>query len=93
MSFRFLTIFQAMAAQAQRAATAAAIQRQNAANAAAMMKNRGRPQSIPKTMPVVNNNIVRANQQAMRPQVPGAVVLPQNFNMNTPGQYIQVRIV
>lgn len=81
-----------MAAQAQRAATAAAIQRQNAANAAAMMKSRGRPQSIAKTIPTVNNNI-RPNQQSlMRPNVPGSVVLPNNFDVNT-GQYIQVKLI
>lgn len=77
-----------MAAQAQRAATAAAIQRQNAANAAAM-KNRGRPQTVSKTMQTTNNNM-RPQQQAIRPQVAGGIVLPNNFQMTNPGQFIQV---
>lgn len=90
-----------MAAQAQRAATAAAMQRQTTANvntniAAPTMnigtvKNRGRPQTITKVMPTTNNNIRAAQQQqAMRPQIPGGVVLPNNFQMSNPGQYIQV---
>lgn len=80
---------QAMAAQAQRAATAAALQRQNAANATALMRNRGRPQSIVKTAPIVNN--VRTNQQNIRPQMAGGMVLPNNFQLTNAGQYIQVR--
>lgn len=78
-----------MAAQAQRAATAAALQRQNAANAAALMRNRGRPQTITKTStPIINN--VRPNQQNIRPQMAGGIVLPNNFQLTNAGQYIQV---
>lgn len=76
-----------MAAQAQRAATAAAIQRQNTANAAAL-KNRGRVQNIPKTMPPNNN--MRPQQQAIRPPANVGVVLPNNFQMSNPGQFLQV---
>lgn len=101
VSFFFLALFQAMAAQAQRAATAAAMQRQATTNvnttmaATAMnvgtVKNRGRPQTITKVMPTANNNIRAAQQQqALRPQIPGGVVLPNNFQMSNPGQYIQV---
>lgn len=79
---------QAMAAQAQRAATAAALQRQNAANAKALMQNRGRPQTIAKTTPIVNN--IRTNQQNIRPQMAGGMVLPNNFQLTNAGQYIQV---
>lgn len=79
---------QAMAAQAQRAATAAALQRQNAANATAAMRNRGRPQNIAKTVPIVNN--VRTNQQNIRPQMAGGMVLPNNFQLTNAGQFIQV---
>lgn len=75
-----------MAAQAQRAATAAAIQRQNVVNAATN-KNRGRPQTISKTLPNNNNNIRATQQTQIRPQ---GVVLPNNFHMTNPGQYIQV---
>ncbi|XP_055325170.1 uncharacterized protein LOC129579280 isoform X2 [Sitodiplosis mosellana] len=84
--------YQAMAAQAQRAATAA-MQRQttmnvNAAAVAAMNKNnRGRPQTITKVMPTANNNMRAAQQQAVRPQIPGGVVLPNNFQVSNPGQY------
>lgn len=89
-----------MAAQAQRAATAA-MQRQTTMNvnaaavaaAAAMNKNnRGRPQTITKVMPTANNNIRGTQQQAIRPQIPGGVVLPNNFQMSNPGQYIQVKL-
>lgn len=82
---------QAMAAQAQRAATAAALQRQNAANAAALIRNRGRPQNIAKTVPIVNNNI-RTNQQNIRPQMAAGMVLPNNFQLTNAGQYIQVSV-
>lgn len=82
---------QAMAAQAQRAATAAALQRQNAANAAALIRNRGRPQNIAKTAPIVNNN-VRTNQQNIRPQMAAGMVLPNNFQLTNAGQYIQVSV-
>lgn len=77
-----------MAAQAQRAATAA-MQRQTTMNVGAV-KNRGRPQTISKVLPTVNNNIRATQQQAMRPQIPGGVVLPNNFQVSNPGQYIQV---
>lgn len=83
---------QAMAAQAQRAATAAALQRQNAANAAALIRNRGRPQNIAKTAPIVNNN-VRTNQQNIRPQMAAGMVLPNNFQLTNAGQYIQVSVM
>lgn len=84
-----------MAAQAQRAATAAALQRQTTMNVAAVaaaavpVKNRGRPQNITKVLPTANNNM-RTTQQAMRPQISGGVVLPNNFQVSNTGQYIQV---
>lgn len=78
-----------MAAQAQRAATAA-MQRQTTMNVG-MVKNRGRPQTITKIMPTVNNNArTIQQQQTIRPQIPGGVVLPNNFQVPNPGQYIQV---
>lgn len=77
-----------MAAQAQRAASGAALQRQNAANAA-MMRGRGRPQTI--TKPSATGTVLRNNQQPLRPQIPG-MVLPNNFQLGAAGQYIQVRI-
>lgn len=79
-----------MAAQAQRAANAAAMQRQTVMNAGAV-KNRGRPQTITKVMPTANN-IRGTQQQSMRPQIPGGVVLPNNFQMSNHGQYIQVQM-
>lgn len=82
-----------MAAQAQRAATAAAMQRQTTMNVNAINKNnRGRPQTITKVMPttIANNNIRATQQQAVRPPIPGGVVLPNNFQVSNPGQYIQV---
>lgn len=79
-----------MAAQAQRAASAAALQRQNAVNAA-MMRGRGRPQTITKTSPV--GTVLRTNQSPInRPQMPGGMVLPNNFQLNNSGQFIQVNI-
>lgn len=88
---------QAMAAQAQRAATAA-MQRQttmnvHAATAAMNKNNRGRPQTITKVMPTANNNIRGTQQQAVRPQIPGGVILPNNFQVSNSGQYIQVKCV
>lgn len=80
--------YQAMAAQAQRAATAAAIQRQTAINVNAV-KNRGRPQTISKVMPTMNNNIRPTQPANMRPPMTGGVVLPNNFQVTNPGQYIQ----
>lgn len=76
-----------MAAQAQRAASGAALQRQNAVNAA-MMRGRGRPQTITKPSPT--GTVLRTNQQPLRPQIPG-MVLPNNFQLGAAGQYIQVR--
>lgn len=82
-----------MAAQAQRAATnAAVIQRQAVMNVNAV-KNRGRPQTISKVLPTVNNNIRPTPQQPIRPQISGGVVLPNNFQVTNPGQYIQVHIL
>lgn len=84
-----------MAAQAQRAATAA-MQRQTTMNVNAVNKNnRGRPQTITKVMPTANNNIrttqqQQQQQQTVRPQIPGGVVLPNNFQVSNAGQYIQV---
>ncbi|XP_031631580.1 MOG interacting and ectopic P-granules protein 1 isoform X2 [Contarinia nasturtii] len=79
--------YQAMAAQAQRAANAAAMQRQTVMNVGAV-KNRGRPQTITKVMPTANN-MRGTQQQSMRPQNPGGVVLPNNFQVSNHGQYIQ----
>ncbi|XP_037050825.1 uncharacterized protein LOC119084836 isoform X2 [Bradysia coprophila] len=79
------TAYQAMAAQAQRAASGAAMQRQNAVNAA-MMRGRGRPQTVTKPSPA--GNVLRTNQQPLRPQIPG-MVLPNNFQLGAAGQYIQ----
>lgn len=79
-----------MAAQAQRAATAAAIQRQTAINVNAV-KNRGRPQTISKVMPTINNNIRPTQPANIRPPMTGGVVLPNNFQVTNPGQYIQVQ--
>lgn len=76
-----------MAAQAQRAASGAAMQRQNAVNAA-MMRGRGRPQTITKPSPT--GTVLKNNQQSLRPQIPG-MVLPNNFQLGAAGQYIQVR--
>lgn len=82
-----------MAAQAQRAATAA-MQRQTTMNVNVVNKNnRGRPQTITKVMPTANNNIRATQQQTVRPQIPGGVVLPNNFQVSNPGQYIQVIII
>lgn len=78
---------QAMAAQAQRAASGAAMQRQNAAVNAALMRGRGRPQTVTKPSPA--GNVVRTNQQPLRPQIPG-MVLPNNFQLGAAAQYIQV---
>ncbi|KAJ6643900.1 MOG interacting and ectopic P-granules protein 1, partial [Pseudolycoriella hygida] len=80
------TAYQAMAAQAQRAASGAAMQRQNAVNAA-LMRGRGRPQTI--TKPTPTGTILRTNQQPIRPQI-GGMVLPNNFQLGTAGQFIQV---
>lgn len=81
-----------MAAQAQRTASnQAAIQRQTAAAAnAAMMRGRGRPQTVTKPSPA--GTVLRTNQQPMRgqQQMPGGMVLPTNFQLNSPGQYGQV---
>lgn len=79
-----------MAAQAQRTASNQAIQRQNAAAAnAAMMRGRGRPQTVTKPSP--GGTVLRTNQQPMRgQQMPGGMVLPTNFQLNSPGQYGQV---
>lgn len=79
-----------MAAQAQRAASGAAniIQRQNTAAAtAAMMRGRGRPQTVTKTSPA--GTVLRTNPTQIRPQIPG-MILPNNFQLKSPGQYIQV---
>lgn len=86
-----MIFLKAMAAQAQRAATAA-MQRQTTMNVGNVgaIKNRGRPQTITKVMPTVNNNARTIQPQAMRPQIPGGVVLPNNFQVPSPGQYIQV---
>lgn len=54
------------------------------------MKNRGRTHTTTKVMPTANNNIRATQQQAVRPQIPGGVVLPNNFQVSNPGQYIQV---
>ena len=76
-----------MAAQAQRAASAAALQRQNAVNAA-MMRGRGRPQTVTKTSP--GGTILRNNQSPLsRPQVSG-MMMSNNFQMGASGQFIQV---
>lgn len=82
-----------MAAQAQRTASnqAAIQQRQTAAAAqAALMRGRGRPQTVTKTSPA--GTVLRTNQTPMRgQQMPGGMILPTNFQLNSPGQYGQVR--
>lgn len=82
-----------MAAQAQRAASnqASIQQRQTAAAAAnaAMMRGRGRPQTVTKTSP--SGTVLRNNQTPMRgQQMPGGMILPNNFQLSSPGQYGQV---
>lgn len=83
-----------MAAQAQRAATAAALQKQNAAAAAAanaaLIRNRGRQQQ-PITKPQPMGSVLKPNQP-MRPQMAGGMVLPNNFQFTNSGQFIQVCI-
>lgn len=79
-----------MAAQAQRAASGAAMQqRQNAVNAA-MMRGRGRPQTVTKTSPV--GTIMRGNHHtpaARPPPLPSNMNMP-NFQIGSSGQFIQV---
>lgn len=75
-----------MAAQAQRAATAAAMQKQVPQNLAAN-RSRGRPQTITKPSPT--GTVLRTNQP-MAPQLTTGLVLPNNFQMANAGQFIQV---
>lgn len=95
-----------MAAQAQRAASGAALQQQrqqqqqlqqqqqqlqNIANAA-MMRGRGRPQTVTKTSPA--GTILRANQHGQLNRggqnMPAGLSLPTNFQIGAAGQFIQV---
>lgn len=80
-----------MAAQAQRAASGAAMQqRQNAVNAA-MMRGRGRPQTVTKTSPV--GTVLRGNHHtppARPPILPSNMNMPTNFQIGSSGQFIQV---
>lgn len=75
-----------MAAQAQRAATAAALQKQTPQNVGAI-RSRGRPQTVTKPSPT--GTVLRTNQ-TMPPQMAGGMILPTNFQMTNSGQYIQV---
>lgn len=80
-----------MAAQAQRAASGAAMQqRQNAVNAA-MMRGRGRPQTVTKTSPV--GTVLRGQHHtppARPPPLPSNMNMPTNFQIGSSGQFIQV---
>lgn len=79
-----------MAAQAQRAASGAAIIRQNAANAN-MMRGRGRPQTVTKSSPS-GGTVLRNNMGPVRQQVPGGgMQMLNNFQLGSAGQYVQVR--
>lgn len=85
-----------MAAQAQRAATAAALQKQapvnivntnvNANANANANRNRGRTQIMTKPMP--SGPIIKPNQ--INPHMAANMLLPANFQLTNAGQFIQV---
>lgn len=83
-----------MAAQAQRAATAAALQKQQApvnvmnANVTNANANRNRGRIQPMNKPMPTGPIIKPN--SINPQMAANMLLPANFHLTNAGQFIQV---